>query len=535
MIQATYKLLVDWDGDGLFANTESNVWKNAISVSTTVGRDYGSQVIGRSIAGQLTAQLHDNTGLYSRFNSNSPLFGLALPSRKVRLTMQMPGETETTIWSGYLDSIRPQPQRGAYSVVELRALGIIGLLTENSVSVSVQTDINPKAAIDLVLDAAGIATADRDIDDGVADMPHWWSLFQPALEALREIEHTEPGFIRELPDGRIRFESRYHRAQGLGRISQAIFADTTGTGHLRYRAINVEDPIKDVANIVKVPIREHTDGSEAVLWQSPDVPRPIPPNPRPATATPVRDSDTPDIDGVAIEWITLLAGTDYVANSARDGSGADMTSSLQLTVEYFALSLDIDSIENTSSQTIYLTKLQARGKVLELDREYEEFGYDDDSIVDYGRRTYRFPAGFIADRQEARGFIDVALRQTSIPHPKVSLQVDANASDDLLEKAISLEVSDRVSLIADGVSHLGIDEDFYIEAIGHDIMKPAVHRTRYVLSAAIASGIEKVIVLAPTPPIPPLLKRELRPWFGYWSTRPIRQDTNGEGQNTHLP
>ena len=55
MIQATYKLLVDWDGDGLFANTESNVWKNAISVSTTVGRDYGSQVIGRSIAGQLTA------------------------------------------------------------------------------------------------------------------------------------------------------------------------------------------------------------------------------------------------------------------------------------------------------------------------------------------------------------------------------------------------------------------------------------------------------------------------------------------------
>ena len=495
MAEPTYRLRVDWEGDGLFAHTESDVWKNAISVSTSVGRDYGSQIYGRSIAGQLTVQLHDNTGLYSRFNSNSSLFGLALPMRKVQFTMQIPGESEIDIWGGYLDYIRPQPQRGGYSIIELRALGILSLLAENIVSVAVQADIKPKDAIDLVLDAAGLSASDRDIDTGAATIPLWWTPFQSALEALREIEHTEPGFIRELPDGRIRFEDRYHRAQGQGRISQATFADITGTNYLPYRGISSEDPIKDVANIIKIPIRDYTDGTEAVLWQSGDVPRAIPPNPRPADATPIRDSGTPNIDGVAIEWTTLVGGTDYIANSARDGSGTDMTSSLTLTVEYFALSLDIDLIENTSSQTIYLTKLQARGKVVTDEGDSEEFHYSEDSIANYGRRTYRFPAGFITDRQEAQGFIAVLLAQTAEAHPKVSLEVNANLSDGLLEKVLELEVSDRVTVIATDVSHLGLDQDMYIETINHDITAPGIHRTRYVLSSALASGVENVIVL----------------------------------------
>ena len=209
----------------------------------------------------------------------------------------------------------------------------------------------------------------------------------------------------------------------------------------------------------------------------------------------LRDSGTPDIDGVAIEWTTLVAGTDYVANSARDGSGTDMTSSLTLTVEYLALSLDMDLIENTSSQTIYLTKLQARGKVVADEGDSEEFDYRSDSIANYGRRTYAFPAGFITDRQEARGFIAVLLAQTVEAHPKVSLEVNPNLSDGLLEKVLELEVSDRVTVIATDVSHLGLDQDMYIETINHDITAPGIHRTRYVLSSALASGVENVIVL----------------------------------------
>ena len=499
MIQATYRLLVDWDGDGLFANTESDVWKNVISVSTTVGRDYGAQVIGRSIAGQLTAQLHDNTGLYSRFNSNSPLFGLALPSRKVRLTMQMPGETETAIWSGYLDSIRPQPQRGAYSIVELRALGIMSLLESGIRGVSVQTDIYPGDAIDLILDAIGIPSGDRLIDDGVAKIERWWSPEQTALEAVREIEHTEPGFIRELPDGRIRFEDRNHRAQGQGRISQAIFADTTGTGHFRYRTINSEDSVKDVANIIIIPIHRYTSASEAVLWTtSHRLSAPVR-NPGNITEKILTDSATPQIDGVAIEWTDLEATTDYLFNSQKDGNGTDLTSSVTVTTEMFATTMDI-TMEDTGTQTAYVKKLQARGKVVKDVGDYEIPRYADDSIGKYGRRTYRFPSPFMTDPVEAIEQAEFLREQLKDPHPKIALQVDANASDDLLEKAISLDVSDRVSLIADGVSRLGIVEDFYIETIGHDIIKPTVHRTRYTLSAALASGLEKVIVLAPTPP-----------------------------------
>ena len=211
------------------------------------------------------------------------------------------------------------------------------------------------------------------------------------------------------------------------------------------------------------------------------------------------DSARPDIDGVAVEWTPLLAGTDYVGNSARDGSGTDLTSSLTVTPEFFATSADF-TIENTGTQDVYLTTLQVRGKIVKETGDYEILRYAIDSMGKYGRRTYRFPASFMTDPVEAINHAEHLRDQLKDPHPKISLQVDANASDDLLEKAISLDVSDRVTLIADGVSHLGIDEDFYIEAIGHDIAEPAVHRTRYTLSSALASGLEKVIVLAPTPP-----------------------------------
>ena len=651
MAEPVHQLLVDWEGDGLFDHAESDVWKNAISISTSVGRDYGSQLIGRSIAGQLTVQLHDDTGLYSRFNSNSSLFGLALPTRKVRFnvgldtarvrarltaaselwpvggTVQTGGDlilesglnvdrliwnivndrfsmyrksgdtvtmstfwggtgtgaglsvyienasgtiveipywalhqTESefaswnlfdanrysgvrtvldginsgqqfwlyvdrpyikdydgaigysSCWGGFLDSIRPQPQRGGFAIVELRALGIISRLADAILTgIGSHTNINPREAINVVLDAALIPEGDRDINNGVATIPRWWSPRQSALEALREIEHTEPGFIRELSDGRIRFENRNHRAQGLGRISRATFADTTGTGYLPYRNITAQDPIKDVANEVRIPIRKYTVENEAVLWQSEDVPRRI------RTGKEDRDGATPNIDGVAIEWTTnvvngvhhLIATTDYLGNSQADGNGTDLTSSLVVTAELntttppqpglYDTSMDI-RIQNTGTQDVWLRKLQARGKVVQDDGESTVPDYDIDSINDYGKRLYRFPASFMTDREDARDFATVLLAQTKDAHPKISMTINANLSDEVLVNVISREVSDRVTVIGMGPSHLGLNQDMYIETIQHDITAPGIHRTRYVLSSGLATGVEKVIVLAPSLP-----------------------------------
>ena len=58
---------------------------------------------------------------------------------------------------------------------------------------------------------------------------------------------------------------------------------------------------------------------------------------------------------------TPVSGTDYLANSARDGSGADLTSQLTVTASFGGTGVQW-TITNPGSQTAYLTRLQARGR-----------------------------------------------------------------------------------------------------------------------------------------------------------------------------
>ena len=54
---ASYTLEVDWDGDGTFGNANADVTSEALDVAWERGRDYASALLGRSIAGKLSATL----------------------------------------------------------------------------------------------------------------------------------------------------------------------------------------------------------------------------------------------------------------------------------------------------------------------------------------------------------------------------------------------------------------------------------------------------------------------------------------------
>ena len=95
-----YRLEVDWDDDGDFDHTSSDASSDLLSVKTSRGRDYASQVYGHSTAGSLTATLRNDLDQYSRFNSASLIYGLAAPGRRVRLSMPGTGATATAVVTG---------------------------------------------------------------------------------------------------------------------------------------------------------------------------------------------------------------------------------------------------------------------------------------------------------------------------------------------------------------------------------------------------------------------------------------------------
>ena len=79
----SYALEVDWSGNGSFEVDTEDITSDTLNVECRRGRDYASQLTGRSSAGRLVAQLRNEDGKYSSFNSSSPIYGSILPGRRV--------------------------------------------------------------------------------------------------------------------------------------------------------------------------------------------------------------------------------------------------------------------------------------------------------------------------------------------------------------------------------------------------------------------------------------------------------------------
>ena len=132
-------LEVDWDNDGTYGNTYTDVWPRLLRRGTAFkckrGRNYGSQRTGRSIAGTLSARLDNRDGLFNPQNAVSPLFGLLSGGRRVRFRIADENGVLQTQWTGWLDDI-PQTERvSGLDTINLRALGVLSRL-ERPISIA---------------------------------------------------------------------------------------------------------------------------------------------------------------------------------------------------------------------------------------------------------------------------------------------------------------------------------------------------------------------------------------------------------------
>jgi hypothetical protein len=87
----TYKVLVDWENNGAeggksdFSFVGDDITGDVFQCEMTRGRDYASQIVGRSQAGSFSANLDNRDSKYSPFNADSPLYGLLLPGRPLQV------------------------------------------------------------------------------------------------------------------------------------------------------------------------------------------------------------------------------------------------------------------------------------------------------------------------------------------------------------------------------------------------------------------------------------------------------------------
>ena len=482
-----YRLEVDWDGDNIYRHANSDVTNDWIELRRAFrGRNYGSQIYGRSVAGQLEARLDNADGTYSRFNANSPLNNLVVPGRGVRLMMRDPNGTNyRSLWAGLLYDIRPRRRRSRRNEVVLIAKGPLSTVTQRAVDIAMMNDVETGVAAAAILTAADVPAFRQGTIQGSREMTRWWTDQEYALRALRGVEETESGFVYEDRDGRIAMESGEFRP-----VHRRAATFTINTGDPVASAIpairlDPEDPAKDIANILYVPIRSYTVTASAVLWTSPFPVEVVGGGTSRVVAVyPTSDTDS-DVIGVET-WETLTLGTDYTVNSVSDGSGIDRSADLSVTTVEHTTRREI-IMANASTTQLWVVGLQSRGQPIEEgDPLLLEFK-DDASIDEYGPKDYAVPAQFISSVADANNYGELLLLQ--LKDPRVRTKVSFEASD-YLQTVYDLELSTRLTLRQSTVEI----EDMYVEAISHRIHQGMRHTVELTLAPVLA-GSQNVIVL----------------------------------------
>ena len=177
---SSYRVLVDWNNDGDYDDTYDDITSDVLSLQWRRGRDYASQLTGRSSAGKLQATLINTDGKYSPSNTSSVLTGSILPGRAVRLNSgsgEFPYDFPLVFDSnpqfiGFLEEIVPDPSAKGIKTVKLTAYGALGYLNDFAPSLATQTTRRTDQAIGDILDDVGWGAGDRDLATGPVSYTH---------------------------------------------------------------------------------------------------------------------------------------------------------------------------------------------------------------------------------------------------------------------------------------------------------------------------------------------------------------------------
>ena len=495
---AIYKVLVDWNADGDYADTYDDISGDTVGMLWTRGRDYASQLTGNSIAGYASFTLRNDTGKFSPSNTSSVLSPNLIPGRSIQIQA---GEgnfpypfpvsfEDVPRWTGRIERITPSPASDSAQFCQIIAFGTLGFLNQNALQLATETDVTTSAAVGSILDGVGWPSADRTIDTGATTIPRFWVSGLSVIDALRKVEEVESGFVSEGKDGKVVFQNRYHRlTESTSTTSQVTFSDASGADN-PYISIEQEDPLGTIANHVEAEVRSYTTATLAVLWTHPETGAASPTLAPGETKIFEAFYPNPSSANNAVEvnaWTTPAATTDILANTASDGSGTNKTSDITISAPTAVKSGERMTITLSNAATgvdVYLTKIQARGTAVTTLNPVIVRAIDTASQAIYGERKYTAESRFFPNSTEAQAWCDYQLAIYESPVDILTMRFSA-ATNDNIEPALNLDLSNRVTVTGTNASQLGFSSDFFIEAVAHNVTEGGTnHVVEWQLSPA---------------------------------------------------
>ena len=361
--------------------------------------------------------------------------------------------------NGRLRAANPTP--GAYGSRYVAVVSYDGIraLAETKVrAVAIQEDQTETELLTALLDSlpSDAQPLKRDFDTGVDTYPYAFDGLgggKTALSVVKDIAISGFAMIYMQGDGTLCLRTRDTRASGTSQFS--FDDDMTGLG--------TNASVDELTNNVQCTLYPRTVDAAAttVIYSTTGVPLSVAAG---DTLTLVVEYRSPDDDreligGTAV--VNATATTDYLGNSALDGSGSNLTSDLSITTTASASSAQL-AIENTGTATIYLVDsdgdafLQLRGKGI-----YQESSqtFTSLSTQPYGDKTLGIKLAYQNNPGHAQSYANTVQTQFNAAASAQMERIifDGNSSDDLLQQSLAREPNDLISITETATGAASID------------------------------------------------------------------------------
>lgn len=157
--------------------------------------------------------------------------------------------------------------------------------------------------------------------------------------------------------------------------------------------------------------------------------------------------------------ITPAAGTDYTANSASDGSGANLTANITVTVlSVFSGSAKLQ-LTNTGGSSAWITLMRTRADAITIPNETFVEAEDTTSISRYQRRTFELTSRFFQSSEAAQTLTDFMVSFLASPRMYVRGTISDNPS-----LQFGLDLGDAVEL---SIPEIGVYGVYRVAWIDH--------------------------------------------------------------------
>lgn len=336
-----------------------------------------------------------------------------------------------------------------------------------------------------VKSASPISASSRRVDLGTVTAGKWAVNKKGALQALDEVVVTEGGFLYDARDGAIVFEDAHHRLSGAHLVSQAEYSDDPAA-EFSYTRISELDPLQEVFTRFTVPVQTYTQGGLSTLWQYTELENPpylfvLAPNEFRRLIAQYPNPD--DVTGAWVKsWTTPVKGSDVTVVDLLDGT--IMEDYLSVGAVKYGNRMLIQ-VGNSHPQVHQgFQTLRAQGVPYTLKDPLIMQAEDSEAQLKYGIRTLALPTNYIPTTRVAQDRADFLLAKHKEPRPIITCGFKPGSNSAFISELLERDISDRVTLVADNRSKLGIDQDFWIEAITYRVRPQNWFEVEFELSDA---------------------------------------------------